>query len=230
MGRDCGGEIAVVVIVVDVTPAVGGGEGCSCVTMWREKGLWQRVTPSAECESQVSSESWLAVFLRNGRVFFLFFFSQKTYCVLFLPQVFFVRFALFSCAFWGSRETVSPPPRQPTHPLKQLKRRRERRGRCWGDKEVRTVGCGSMRPGGAQSELLTRLRTLNGLGVGWEGGQEKKKERGDFSEWLLSSTNVAFHCCFCIQPLDSVKCFNICAIIKKFFKRIVYTGQKCTAL
>lgn len=28
MGRDCGGEIAVVVIVVDVvTPAVGGGEG-----------------------------------------------------------------------------------------------------------------------------------------------------------------------------------------------------------
>lgn len=28
----------------------------------------------------------------------------------------------------------------------------------------------------------------------------------------------SIHCCFCIQPLDSVKCFNICAILNYFIK------------
>lgn len=51
MGRVCGGEIAVVVIV-GCSNISGWGRGV-CVTMWREK---ERVTPAAGVPSPVSSD------------------------------------------------------------------------------------------------------------------------------------------------------------------------------
>lgn len=102
-------------------------------------------------------------------------------------------------------------------------RRMENMGDDVWKKEARPAGClGSVRPGGAQPEHRTRLSGLNGL------GRRKERER-TFRRMTSIQYKCSIHCCFCIQPLDSVKCFNICAILN-YFKIIVYTGQKCTAL
>lgn len=90
----------------------------------------------------------------------------------------------------------------------------KKRGTVW-EKEARPTGCfGSVRPGGAQPEHRTRLSGLNGLGgLGW--GDREWKER-KIRRMTSIQYKCSIHCCFCIQPLDSVKCFNICAILNYF--------------
>lgn len=44
------------------------------------------------------------------------------------------------------------------------------------------------------------------------GGRERKERT--FRRMTSIQYKCSIHCCFCIQPLDSVKCFNICAILK----------------
>lgn len=85
VGRVCGGEIAVVMIV-GCSNISGWGRGV-CVTMWREK---ERVTPAAEVPSPVSSEGWLSSFSEASA-------PQKTHHVLFASSG---GFALYASAFF----------------------------------------------------------------------------------------------------------------------------------
>lgn len=90
----------------------------------------------------------------------------------------------------------------------------ERRKSMW-DKEGQPAGCfGSMRLDRAQTEHRTRLSGLNGLGT----GSGKRKYR----RMTSNQYKCSIHCCFRIQPLDSVKCFNICAILNYFNKKFLH--------
>lgn len=90
----------------------------------------------------------------------------------------------------------------------------EHGGRFAGGKEARPapVCFGSTR----SPNYRSRLSGLNGLEE--EGGRRRRgeRERGHFDRMTSIQYKCSIHCCFCIQPLDSVKCFNICAILNYF--------------
>lgn len=97
----------------------------------------------------------------------------------------------------------------------------------------------------AERSLGTARKLLSGLngletqkGGEWveEGKTEtrriiKKKgklKKGASFAWMTPvQYKCSIHCCFCIQPLDSVKCFNICAILERERK---YTLAKSVQL
>lgn len=173
-----------------------------CVTVWRESA-WRRPLPSSRLLFPRKADS-----RPSTEALFLFDLSQRPF---FLPQVL---FALFARAFSRSREETVALLGDETGGLGGG-------GRSPTDRPTERLLClGAPRRSAAQPGRRTRL---SGSVLVIRGKPRK------FHRMTSIQYKCSIHCCFCIQPLDSVKCFNICAILN-YFKRIVYTGQKCTAL
>lgn len=99
-------------------------------------------------------------------------------------------------------------------------RRENKGGRC-GRREARPTDrllrLGAHRRSAASTPDQTLRTERFGEGGGGGSGKREKVRRMTPIQYKCS-----IHCCFCIQPLDSVKCFNICAILKLLLKNCLH--------
>lgn len=161
-----------------------------CVTMWREKAPGKG---DARCRSSVSC------FLRKLTRVFL----RTCLRLLTLP--------LFPPFFLLSQVDLHY---FPAHCLKINVADRFSGCKCrrGGEKERKNPD----RPGRcapAERSLNTGPDSQDWTVWGWGSERNEKYRRMTSNQYKCS-----IHCCFCIQPLDSVKCFNICAILNYFIK------------
>lgn len=170
----------------------GWGRGM-CVTMWREKAWVKGDACCLGCVSCFLGKLTLSClsseWLRRRKL--------TVFCC-FLRWICTICLRIFRIN-WGG--CFSPL-------LKR--RRREKRGQCWRKKPDRPAASARCAP----SERSLNTGPDSQDWTVWGGGREWKERK---IRWMTSiQYKCSIHCCFCIQPLDSVKCFNICAILNYF--------------